>query len=133
MSNFAELWLAGLYLTSFGVAIGAFVWYERAHGERVFMAPPGAQSHAEATALEALFTMRGLIHQLGNNAHELALQFDLVMTTDDEAEKAHIRDRLRLALHRFTEITHQVAQVDARLTGYSASSSSKTTDRPPHL
>jgi hypothetical protein len=133
MGSFGELWLAGLYLLSFAVAIGSFVWYERSQGERTFLFPRAGRSEAEATAMEALFAMRGLIHQLGNNAHELALQFDLVMTTTDDAEQAQIRERLRLALHRFTEITHQVSQVDARLTGYVSPSHQKTTERPPHL
>ncbi|HSE48924.1 MAG TPA: hypothetical protein VLA96_06915 [Terriglobales bacterium] len=132
MANFAELWLAGLYFVSFGVAVAAFIWYEHAQGERTFLFARAARSEAESTALEALFAMRGLIHQLGNNAHELALQFDMVMNTKDEAQQAQVRERLRQSLHRFTQITHQVSEIDARLTGYK-SSSAKTTEVPPHL
>ena len=132
MANFAELWLAGLYFVSFGVAVAAFIWYEHAQGERTFLFARAARSEAESTALEALFAMRGLIHQLGNNAHELALQFDVVMNTQDEAQQAQVRERLRQSLHRFTQITHQVSEIDARLTGYK-SPSGKTTEVPPHL
>jgi len=132
MVSFPELWLAGLYLVSFVVAVGAFAWYERSQGERSFLFTHAGRSEAESTALEALFTMRGLVHQLGNNAHELALQFDLAMNATDPAQQQQIRDRLRVALHRFTEITHQVSQVDARLTGYTHPTT-RTNDIPPHL
>jgi len=132
MSSLTELWLAGLYFVSFGVAVAAFIWYEHAQGERTFLFPRAGRSEAEATALEALFAMRGLIHQLGNNAHELALQFDMVVNTKDEAQQAQVRERLRQSLHRFTQITHQVSEIDARLTGYSHSGQ-KTTEVPPHL
>lgn len=132
MADLAQLWLAGLYVVTFAVAIVGFLWYERVHRDRPFLPPPPGHSEAEATAMEALLTMRGLIHQLGNNAHELALQFELVMSTTDEVQQQQIRDRLRIALHRFTEITHQVSQVDARLTGY-VSPGTSTTERPPHL
>ena len=132
MSNFAELWLAGLYFVSFGVAVASFIWYERAQGERAFLFARGGRTEAEDTALEALFAMRGLIHQLGNNAHELALQFDMVLNTPDEAQQSQVREKLRQSLHRFTQITHQVSEIDARLTGYNKSSQ-KTTEVPPHL
>ena len=132
MSNFAELWLAALYFVSFGVAVASFIWYERSQGERAFLFARAGRSEAESTALEALFAMRGLIHQLGNNAHELALHFDMILNSTDEGQQAQVRDRLRQSLHRFTEITHQVSEIDARLTGYKRSSH-KTTDGPPHL
>ena len=73
---------------------------------------------ADETAMEALAMMRGLIHQLGNNAHELALQFDLALNSDDAEEQKQIQDQLRTSLHRFINITHEVSQIDARLTGY---------------
>ena len=132
MSNFAELWLAGLYFVSFGVAVASFIWYERTQGDRAFLFARAGRSEAEATALEALFAMRGLIHQLGNNAHELALQFDVALNSTDESQQAQVREQLRHSLHRFTQITHQVSEIDARLTGY-ATSKNKTTDVPPHL
>lgn len=131
MGSFAELWLVGLYVLSLGVAFGAFLWFERTHGDRPWLPAVQPHSQAEETALEALSAMRGLIHQLGNNAHELALQFDLVVNSPELAQQPQMRERLRLSLHRFTTITHQVAQMDARLTGYVAPGA-KTSEPPPH-
>jgi hypothetical protein len=132
MAKFAELWLVALYVLSFGIALGMLLWYERKRAGRPVQLPRPATTPAEETAMEALFAMRGLIHQLGNNAHELALQFDLVLNVADEREQQLIRDRLRLTLHRFNDITHQVSQIDARLSGY-VPRGPQTTGRPPHL
>jgi hypothetical protein len=118
MQEFANLWLASLYLLAFGVCFGIVVWAERRRGPNPMFLPPPAAHTAEATALEALLTMRGLVHQIGNNAHELALQFDLALNTADEQKQKEIRDMLRTSLHRFIDITHQVAQLDSRLSGY---------------
>lgn len=118
MHNPADLWLGALYVLTFGVFFGAIIWTERRTERSPFVLPQPALT-AEATALEALAAMRGLVHQIGNNAHELALQFDLALNTTDEVEQKEIRDMLRTSLHRFLEITHQVAQLDNRLSGYS--------------
>jgi hypothetical protein len=127
MHDFANLWLASLYLLAFGVCFGIVVWAERRRGPNPIFLPPPPLHTAETTALEALMTMRGLVHQIGNNAHELALQFDLALNTADEQKQKEIRDMLRTSLHRFIDITHQVAQLDSRLSGYTP-----TVTRPPH-
>ena len=119
MPNFADLWLGSLYLVTFGVFFGLVFWTERRDRGAGFLAPPSTSSKAEETALEALLEMRGLVHQIGDNAHELALQFDLALNTTDEEQQREIRDMLRVSLHRFIDITHTVAQLDGRLSGYS--------------
>ena len=121
MHDLANLWLGSLYVLTFGVGLAAMLWSDRR--ERTspgFYLPPPANA-AEATALEALSAMRGLVHQLGNTAHELALEFDIVINTTDEHEQQEVREMLRVSLHRFLDVTHQVAQLDSRLTGYSPS------------
>lgn len=118
MHNLAYLWLGSLYVLAFGVCFALVFWAKRReHGASEFYLPPPAAGTAEATALDALLTMRGLVHQMGNNAHELALQFDLALNTTDDGKQKEVRDMLRLSLHRFIDITHQVAQLDARLSG----------------
>ncbi|HTK94383.1 MAG TPA: hypothetical protein VL382_02000 [Terriglobales bacterium] len=114
MHSFADLWLAGLYVVSFGMLFAFVAVHERRH----FKTSRPSGLAADETAMEALAMMRGLIHQLGNNAHELALQFDLALNSDDAEEQKQIRDQLRTSLHRFINITHEVSQIDARLTGY---------------
>jgi hypothetical protein len=119
MQNFADLWLGSLYVLTFGVCFGMILWTERRPRERNDFPLPPPPSTAEATALEALSTMRTLVHQIGNTAHELALQFDLALTTTDNQQQQEVREMLRSSLHRFIDITHQVAQLDSRLSGYS--------------
>jgi len=116
MNHPADLWLASLYILTFGVSFAAILWTERRPDRSPFVLPAPT---AEGTALEALSAMRGIIHQIGNNAHELALQFDLALNTTDEAKQTEVREMLRTSLHRFIEITHQVAQLDNRLSGSS--------------
>jgi hypothetical protein len=116
LHNPTDLWLASLYVLTFGTCLSAIVWSERGQERSGFVLPQPA-STAEATALEALSAMRGIIHQIGNNAHELALQFDLALHTTDEQKQNEVRDMLRTSLHRFIEITHQVAQLDSTLSG----------------
>ncbi len=112
--SLADIWLTSLYVISFG-ALFAFIFvHERRHAEL----HPRFVTPADQTAMEALTMMRTLIHQLGNNAHELALQFDLALSTSDPEQQQQIREQLRHSLHRFINITHEVSQVDARLTGY---------------
>jgi cytochrome b561 len=117
MHDLANLWLGSLYVLTFGVCFAAVAWTERhAGGRPVFVFPPMSDV-AQSTALEALSTMRGLVHQIGNNAHELALQFDLALNTTDAQKQEEVREMLRISLHRFIDITHQVAQLDSRLSG----------------
>ncbi|MDP9268437.1 MAG: hypothetical protein M3P27_08960 [Acidobacteriota bacterium] len=114
-----DLWLGSLYVLTLGVSFAAALWIRRRDGGRSNFILPPPTSSAEATALAALSAMRTLIHQIGNNAHELALQFDLALTTTDERKQKEVRDMLRTSLHRFIDISHQVAQLDSRLSGYS--------------
>ena len=113
--SLADMWLTALYVVSFGSLFAFIFVHER---RRMFENRPPAPPPAEQTAMDALQMMRTLIHQLGNNAHELALQFDLALNTEDPAQQQQIREHLRNSLHRFISITHEVSQVDARLTGY---------------
>lgn len=71
--------------------------------------------------------MRDLVHQIGNNAHELALQFEVALNATNAQEQKEVREALRITLHRFIDITHQVAQIDARLSGYSPDAPRVTT------
>ncbi|MBI2677839.1 MAG: hypothetical protein HYX28_03565 [Candidatus Koribacter versatilis] len=120
MHDLTNLWLGSLYLLAFGVCFGLVFWAERReHRASAFHLPPPAAGTAEATALDALLTMRGLVHQIGNNAHELALQFDLALNTTDDEKQKEVRAMLRLSLHRFIDITHEVAKLDSRLSGQS--------------
>jgi dihydrodipicolinate synthase/N-acetylneuraminate lyase len=115
VQSLADIWLMSLYVISFG-SLFAFIFV---HEHRRLAADrPRVFTPADETAMEALLMMRGLVHQLGNNAHELALQFDLALNTDDQQQQQQIRDNLRSSLHRFIAITHEVSQIDARLTGY---------------
>jgi hypothetical protein len=123
MHDFSNLWLGALYVLTFGVCFAAIAWSDR-HDRREPTAPapfyvPPPANPAEATALEALSAMRALVHQIGNTAHELALEFDLALNTTDEQQQQEVRDMLRDSLQRFLEITHQVAQLDTRLSGNS--------------
>jgi|GEM_PF-4855001 len=127
MHTTAELWLGSLYVLAFGVFLGLIFWSERRPRERQrFLLPPPTSS-AEATALEALAAMRDLVHQIGNNAHELALQFEVALNATNAQEQKEVREALRITLHRFIDITHQVAQIDARLSGYSPDAPRVTT------
>jgi hypothetical protein len=118
MQDYTNLWLGALYLTTFGVCFGAMFWVDRREFSGDFLPPPSPRAAAEATALEALSAMRGIVHQIGNNTHELAMLFDLAITTADVQEQQQLRDQLRATLHRFIEITHHVAELDTRLTGH---------------
>ena len=118
MELHVEVWLMALYGVIFGVCFGLALWYhKRGYPDEPRTSVPPPQPDAEATALDALLTMRALVHQLANNVHELALQFDFALTTTDEQEQREVRDRLRTSIHRFTEISHQVAQIDGSLAG----------------
>ena len=120
-----QVWLMALYGVIFGVCFGLALWYQRRGYPDEQRTPAHApQPDAEATALDALLTMRALVHQLANNVHELALQFDFALTTTDEQEQREVRDRLRTSIHRFTEISHQVAQIDGTLAGIAKSHAS---------
>ncbi len=120
-----QVWLMALYGVIFGVCFGLALWYHRRGYPDEQRTPARApQPDAEATALDALLTMRALVHQLANNVHELALQFDFALTTTDEREQQEVRDRLRTSIHRFTEISHQVAQIDGTLAGIAKSHAS---------
>ena len=113
MHPLADIWLTALYVVSFGSLFALIFVNER---NRLFDHRGPVQP--DETAMEALAMMRGLIHQLGNNAHELALQFDLALNSNDPQQQKEIRENLRHSLHRFINITHEVSQIDARLTGY---------------
>ena len=125
MQTLSDLWLSSLPVLTFGVCFGLVFWSHRrdraAFGYPLPPLPPSAQ----ATALEALSTIRGFVHQIGNNAHELALQFDLALNTTDASKQKEVQDMLRASLHRFIDITHQVAQLDSRLSGYTPRNQSK--------
>ena len=118
MHDFANLWLGSLYVLTFGVFFAAMFWSERRERSAPSLYLPQPANAAEATALEALSAMRGLVHQMGNTAHELALQFDLALNTTDANEQQEVREMLRVSLHRFLDITHEVAKLDSRLSGY---------------
>lgn len=120
MENNSELWLAGLQALIVVTFLVAVVWRERKYPSRDLTpssAVAATSPSAEAVALEALLAMRGLVHQLANNIHELALQFDLALSMKDEQKIQEVRSELRTRLHKFTEITHEVARLDARLAG----------------
>ena len=125
MDLHVQVWLMALYGVIFGVCFGLALWYHRRGypDEQHTHAGP-RQPDAEATALDALLTMRAIVHQLANNVHELALQFDFALNTQDAREQQEVRDQLRTSLHRFTEISHQVAQIDGTLAGIAKSHAS---------